>query len=474
MWGSGLKPGKALARCILAPGFQRRGVGGHRSGVDGNSESARVIVLGGGLSGLLAAWHLHRRGCAVEVWEASPVPGGWAQTLPWPGPEGQPGYLERGPQGLLVGRDGALDHLLRDLELDLRPTQPKGPRWLGKGGRRQPSPATLTGLLRAPGLGLAGKARMLAEPFIPAGSGTAENLQDFFARRLGEGFAREVLPALVAGVLAAPPERVGLEALPRLKRLEARGGLLLGGLRAGPERTCLPTGGTGALARTLAERLGCVITSQPVQALEPLPEGRWQVHGEGLTREAETVVLALPSHGSAQLLRPLAPGAARELDAIPQLDLRGWHSRHAMVPSWERGIGLLVHPPEGRGLLGAVSLAADDPRGVPGLLQLRAYVGGAYPVAPDLTAWAGVFAELRRWLPELGEAVQVREEACPGAFPLLEPGHGARVARLQADLPPGLHWLGAARFGPGVPDLAEGIAAWAESLSVPRAAGGRS
>jgi hypothetical protein len=36
---------------------------------------------------------------------------------------------------------------------------------------------------------------------------------------------------------------------------------------------------------------------------------------------------------------------------------------------------------------------------------------------------------------------------------------------VQADLPPGLHWLGAARFGPGVPDLAEGIAAWAESAS---------
>jgi oxygen-dependent protoporphyrinogen oxidase len=449
--------------------------GGSRGGVDGNTNSTRITVLGGGISGLLAAWHLHRRGCEVEVWEASGAPGGWAQTLPWPGPAGEAGYLERGPQGLLVGRDGALDRLLRDLALDLRPAQPKGPRWLGKAGRRQPSPATLAGLLRAPGLGLGGKLRLLAEPFIPAGTRPDETLHAFFARRLGEGFARELLPALVAGVLAAPPERIGLEALPRLRRLEARGGLLLGGLRAGPERTRLPAGGTGALARALAGTLvsphGCVFTDRPARALEPLPEGRWRVHGKGLTREAGAIVLALPAQVTAELLRPLAPEASRILEAIPRLDLRVWHSRHAMVPGWERGIGLLIHPPEGRGLLGAVSFAADDPRGVPGLLQLRAYVGGAYPVAPALDAWPGVFGELRRWLPELGEAVQVRAEACPGAFPLLEPGHGAQVARLLADLPPGLHWLGAARFGPGIPDLTEGITAWAESASGLLAAG---
>ena len=113
-------------------------------------------------------------------------------------------------------------------------------------------------------------------------------------------------------------------------------------------------------------------------------------------------------------------------------------------------------------MLGVVSIAADDPRGVPGLLQVRTFVGGAFPVDPALKTWPGILAELRRWLPELADPVQVREEACPGAFPLLEPGHGSRVLRMLEILPPGLHWIGAARFGPGLPDLAEGIAAWAK------------
>ena len=430
------------------------------------STQSDVLILGGGISGLLAAWYLRRAGQSVRVREAAATAGGWAQTLPWPGPAGEPGCLERGPQGLRLGRGSALARLCRDLELSFEPTGPKGPRWLGKGGARRPTPASLKGLLADPDLGLAGKLRLLGEPLVGRGP-EDEDLHGFFARRLGAGFARECLPALLAGVLAAPPERLGLEALPRLRRLEARGGLLRGALREGPETTRQLRGGTGALTRALTEQLSGTVTGRPAESLEPLPGGRWRVHGGGLSQDADTVLLALPPPAAARLLAPVAPASAEGLAAIPMLDLRVWHSRHAPVPGWERGIGLLLHPPEGRGLLGAVSLLADDPRGVPGLLQLRTYLGGAFPVAPDLAAWPGVFQELRRWLPELGEAVQVREEPCSGAFPLLAPGHTARLDRLLEALPPGLHWLGAARFGPGLPDLAEGIEAWAKTFPAP-------
>lgn len=431
--------------------------------MDATATRTRIIVVGGGISGLLAAWHLQRRSHQVEIWETAAAAGGWAQTLFWPGPQGEPGWLERGPQSLRVARNGALAHLLGELDLEALPVGPKGPRWLGRDGRRHPSPATFAGLLHAPGLSLGDKLRMLADPFIPAGTQPDETLQSFFTRRLGGGFARELLPALVGGVLAAPPGRLGLDALPRLRRLEARGGLLLGGLRLGAEPTRLLPGGTGTLAQSLAARLGCVRTGTSARSLEILPGGRWRVCGESVASEADTVVVALPPREAALLLASFAPEAGRLLEAIPGLDLRVWHSRHAPVPGWERGFGLLLHPPDGRGLLGSVAFAADDPRGVPGLLQVRTYLGGAFPIAAGLEAWPGVFGELRRWLPELPEAVQVREEVCPGAFPLLEPGHGGRMAQLLAALPPRLHWVGAARFGPGLPDLAEAMAAWAQT-----------
>jgi oxygen-dependent protoporphyrinogen oxidase len=129
-------------------------------------------------------------------------------------------------------------------------------------------------------------------------------------------------------------------------------------------------------------------------------------------------------------------------------------------------MGLLIHPPDGRGVLGVISLALDDPRGAQGLMQLRTYVGGAFPMEPALGGWPGVFGELRRWLPLLPEAVQVREEPTPRAFPLLGPGHRDRSRWIVGELPRGLHWLGAARFGPSLKDLAEGVRAWAFEQAV--------
>ncbi|MBI1754651.1 MAG: FAD-dependent oxidoreductase [Acidobacteria bacterium] len=421
--------------------------------------SPEVLVLGGGLSGLMAAWQLRRHGYPVRVWEASPAAGGWAQTLPWPGPKGEPGWLERGPQALQIQPGSALERLGQALGLVYLPKAPKGPRWIGKGGQRHPSD-----LLRFPGLRLGERLRLLGEPFIPAQPperAGEETLAAFMARRLGRGFAREALPAFVAGVLAAPPERLGLEAMPQLRELESRGGLLWGGLRHPPQRSRHLAGGTGALAQALRMALGAVETGRTARRLEVRPDGGWQVWDGAVTQETPSVVLALPAPRAASLLRDLAPQAACLIAGIPQLDLQVWHSRHPPVPHWTRGFTLLLHPPEGRGLLGVVALAAEDPRSVPGLLQLRTYLGGAYPVASDLEDAPGLWSELRRWLPELQDPLQTRREDSPGAFPLLEPGHAGRVASILEALPPGLHWLGASRFGPGIPNLAEGIERWA-------------
>ena len=65
-----------------------------------------TLILGGGVTGLAAAWHLQRRGETVEVWEAAPSVGGWMKTLPWEG-----GHIETGPQGVLWQKGTVVDQV---------------------------------------------------------------------------------------------------------------------------------------------------------------------------------------------------------------------------------------------------------------------------------------------------------------------------------------------------------------------------
>ena len=163
-----------------------------------------TLILGGGITGLLAAWHLQRRGEAAEVWEAEEEAGGWVQTLPWPTADGRPGRFEKGPQGILVSPGSVADQLFKALDLELH-SPGKGARWVGKGGRLVPVPAHPVGLVTSSLMTWSTKFRMFLEPFQPVGpEEPEEGLSDFIARRAGRGMAEELLPPMVAGILAAP------------------------------------------------------------------------------------------------------------------------------------------------------------------------------------------------------------------------------------------------------------------------------
>ncbi|HEX9081187.1 MAG TPA: FAD-dependent oxidoreductase, partial [Holophagaceae bacterium] len=154
-----------------------------------------TLILGGGVTGLAAAWHLQQRGEAAEVWEAQDSVGGWMKTLPWDG-----GHFEIGPQGVLWQKGTAVDRLFSAIQLPFN-APGKGARWVGKGGRLIPVPASPFGLLASPLMPLSAKLRMMLEPFIPVRPlEPEEGLSAFAARRLGPGVARELLPAMVAGI----------------------------------------------------------------------------------------------------------------------------------------------------------------------------------------------------------------------------------------------------------------------------------
>ncbi|BDU69298.1 protoporphyrinogen oxidase [Geothrix oryzae] len=415
-----------------------------------------TLILGGGVTGLAAAWHLQQRGEAVEVWEAGATVGGWMKTLPWEG-----GHFETGPQGVLWQKGTAVDRLFSAIDLPFK-SPGTGARWVGKGGRLIPVPASPVGLMTSPLMPLGAKLRMMLEPFQPVRPGEPEEgLSAFITRRLGKGVATELLPSMIAGVLAAPAEILSVDAIPKLRQWEATGSLVNGIRKGGVSHMVVPEGGMGQLPIRLAAKLASVRAGLRAERLEALPDGRWRASGGGEIREADRVVLALPAYEAAILLGSAAPQSAEALAAIPYTSVDLWHSRHAPLPALKDSFGFLIHPPEGRGYLGSLVPSWMDPQSAPeGLMQLRSFIGGAFGKPADLETWEGIQARLKFWIPSLGEPVATRHERAERAIPRPELGHRARVKMAVEGLPAGLDWLSNARFGPGVRDILEGLETW--------------
>lgn len=426
-----------------------------------------TIVVGGGISGLLAAWHLHRRGEAVEVWEAEASVGGWVQTTPWPSPDGRPGRIERGPQGILVSAGSAADRLFKALDLPLR-SPGRGARWVGKGGRLVPVPSHPVGLTTSPLMSWRTKLRMFLEPLQPVGpEEPEEGLAEFIARRAGRGVAQELLPPMVAGILAAPPELLSVDAIPKLRQWESYGSLFNGIRKSGISHLMVPEDGMGAMTKRLAERVPLVRQGLRAFALEALGDGRWKVHAPGHAAEADRVLLALPAFEAAALMGPHSEASASALRSIPYTSVKLWHSRHQPLPPYDDGFGFLIHPAEGVPYLGTLVPSWIDKGCAPaGQMQLRSFIGDSAlwsdPEPHTAKDWAWTERNLRRWIPQLADPFQTREEISANAIPRAEKGHRGRVRQAVEALPRGIDWLSNARFGPGVRDVIEGLETWTQ------------
>lgn len=408
----------------------------------------RVLVAGGGFSGLLAARRLRARGFEVEVWEASGRPGGWVWTEAWPGNDGAPGALECGPQELRFRPGDALDRLVRELGLRLWPNPSRHPRWILRDGCRFPQPNGFLDLFLGAGLSLETRLRLLLEPLLPVRP--AVDLASLLAYRVGRSALRELAEPLLASLVPRPLAEVGLEAIPGLP---AWRGTLAGFVRTqAGQRAWVPEGGVGAVARALAADLGSSLKLRcPVLGLVRKPEG-WEVLGSGGALRVDRVVLALPPAAAAGVLEPVAPEAAGRVRGVPCADLVCWHSRHPGPNPWPRGFHLAVAPGEAPPVLGVLSLGETDGRVAAGALQLRTYGSGH-----ETDAWRRVEGLLQRWLPGLTPAQQVLAAPAPKSFPVPAPGHRKRCVEVEHLLPPGLAWTGAGRLGAGLGALAEGL-----------------
>ncbi|TAJ17022.1 MAG: protoporphyrinogen oxidase, partial [Planctomycetota bacterium] len=277
----------------------------------------RIVVIGGGISGMSAAqaaWELGGTipgGLEVVVLEREREVGGKARSQrdgDW--------LFESGPSSV-PGTEVAFDRMVRAAKLDAQrvASAPESARrFIVRGGKLRELAATPLGLVKNGVLSPLGALRLAGERFV-AGRADArdESVYDFARRRLGSEAAERLARPLVNGVWAGDPHKLSLPAaFPRLLEFETRFGGLIRGVReiarmpqrereeagtlSGPSQHTTLRDGLQSLPRALAAAgnfpVRCGVSARAV-VRAPKEKGGWFVHADGgEPLHAEAVVLA--------------------------------------------------------------------------------------------------------------------------------------------------------------------------------------
>ncbi|MHA1538577.1 MAG: protoporphyrinogen oxidase [Alphaproteobacteria bacterium] len=431
--------------------------------------SVDVAIIGGGVSGLAAAFALKRRGHSVVVLERAARPGGNAFS------ERSGGFLmEHGPSTVneISAPALALNHTLGlerercGLGLGVRN------RYLVDGAGLAGIAAHPFGFFTAGYLSLAAKLRLMVEAFVPRrADGGEETVAQFCTRRFGAEFTARIMDPLVGGIYAGSAGSLSVSAIfPRLVEMEREYGSLIraviakrmkGGRMPG-RRLYSWRSGIAVLPRALAASLGeSVKTGVTVRRVRPDSGGYRIDAGRAGTLSAGAVVLATQPHVAASMLEALAPDAAAAAAGIeaPPLAVVFVGYRREQVAHPLDGLGFLAAPGEGRAITGAQFCSTMFPGRAPeGFVSIAGYFGGARNPALGALPRGELVAIARAEFGDLigarGEPVIANVRHWPAGLPQYGLGHARRIALLEAVSQdrPGLYVTGNYLHGPSVAD----------------------
>src|ERR1700730_1123056 len=190
------------------------------------SDSQRVIIVGGGISGLACAFRLKQLGIPVTLLEASDRVGGMVGTVEKDGL-----LLESGPQSF-QGTDSILELIQQvGIEDELFAADPHAPRYVLMRGKLHEIPMSPRALLTSSLLTPGSRWRIASEPFRKTRSPSEEeSVADFVRRKFGHEILEYLVAPFVSGVYAGDPEKLSLRAaFPTLQEWEREYGSVLRG-----------------------------------------------------------------------------------------------------------------------------------------------------------------------------------------------------------------------------------------------------
>ena len=450
----------------------------------------RLIIVGGGIAGLAAAYRVQEEldagGVDVQctLLEGGPGFGGKIAT------ERKDGFVfERGPDSFISQKPWAIDLCnkigLAGQLVGTNPDHSKTFVYTGKKLVRMPDglslmvPTKFLPFALSPLFSIAGKIRMGMDLFIPKKPDDSdESLASFIRRRLGEEALQKMAEPMLAGIYASDPEKMSIKStFPMFFQTEQKYRSLVLGMLArkaqgnsSSQKKSSPyslfmtlKNGLGEMVERIIEKSPAVSFRANAKVMEIVrAENTWRVELAGAeTLEADAVILASPANISARLLEPASEKIAALLNRIKYvstaavtLAYKAEGFSHALD-----GFGFVVPKAEGRKIMACTWTSSKFPHRVPdGFVMLRCFIGGA--LREDLAEQSEQALEdmVKK---ELLEMMGIREE------PLLcrvfknekanvqyHVGHGDLIDKVQAELGslPGMYLAGSAYTGIGIPD----------------------
>ncbi|MEW6163039.1 MAG: protoporphyrinogen oxidase [Nitrospirota bacterium] len=354
----------------------------------------RLIIVGGGISGLSLAYFLIETNPSSDIliFESERRAGGkiWTDRVG--------GFLcEGGVNGFLDNRPKTLELATKLGLTPLRSNDAARKRYIFSEGKLHILPESPLSFFSSNLLSLYGRMRILYEIFVSKGRKDDETLADFAKRRLGIEAYERLIDPMASGIYAGDPETMSLKScFPRIYELEKRYGSLIKALiklrkeaKTSGKKVGLGPGGVltsfydgmevfiKALENHLGERLK---TESRVVSIDKKGDNYIVFLSDNSRFEAEGVVIATPAHASSEMVKDFNRNLSLILKEIPYPPISvvclGYMRDRIKQPL--DGFGFLVPKREGRKVLGTLWDSSIFPNRAPeGYVLFRSMVGGA-------------------------------------------------------------------------------------------------
>lgn len=438
------------------------------------SQQVNSVVIGGGISGMVAAKELVRLGDSVILFEATESLGGLISSVELLGrtvDSGAESFAISRPQTLrLIERLGLAENVVRPTRSDARIRIGKQTVSIPVGILGIPADLADASLLESVGGAAVTAAKVLdAKPWNVTGS---PSIGEVVSQRLGQPFLDRLVAPVIGGVHASDPMKLELKIVaPGLLEAAELAGSLVGGVAKLRASAAAPgaavsgfKGGMHKLVDALASelmandveiRLNSAVTNIRIQ------NDDFQVQlADGSTVTSERLVIAVPTHVAAILLQD-EPSIAEPLANIKSVDVAvvALAIQDSALAAQPLGSGVLVAEGDGQVIAKASTHSTakwswlkdkfDDQIDV--LRFSYGRDGSIGVVEKDLVATALGDAKIIYGLVDpklLDSAVAIWSKSLIQAVP----GHQDRLAKIQAAVAkvPGLALVGAGLGGNGI------------------------